>query len=51
MTSASLFPEALVDIVEVLVDRFDGLDRGVVSKNGSEVVAPGVRVARQQHRS
>ena len=47
MTSASLFPEALVDIVEVLVDRFDGMDWGLVSKNGSEVVALGVRVARQ----
>jgi len=49
MTSASLFPAALVDVVEVLVDRFDGMDWGVVAKNGSEVVALGVRVARQHH--
>ncbi|MDH4146524.1 MAG: aminotransferase class III-fold pyridoxal phosphate-dependent enzyme [Acidimicrobiia bacterium] len=47
MTSASLFPEALVDVVEVLVDRFDGVDWGLVSKNGSEVVALAVRAARQ----
>ncbi|MBI2704359.1 MAG: aminotransferase class III-fold pyridoxal phosphate-dependent enzyme [Actinobacteria bacterium] len=47
MTSASLFPEALVDVVEMLVDRFDGMDWGLVSKNGSEVVALGIRVARQ----
>jgi len=47
MTSASLFPEALVDVVELLVDRFDGMDWGLVSKNGSEVVALGIRVARQ----
>lgn len=47
MTSASLFPKSLVEIVERLVDRFEGMDWGVVSKNGSEVVALALRVARQ----
>ncbi len=47
MTSASLFPKSLVEIVERLVDRFDGMEWGVVSKNGSEVVALALRVARQ----
>ncbi|HUS42313.1 MAG TPA: aminotransferase class III-fold pyridoxal phosphate-dependent enzyme [Ilumatobacteraceae bacterium] len=47
MTSASMFPSALVEIVERLVDRYDAMTWGVVSKNGSEVVALAVRVARQ----
>lgn len=47
LTSASLFSPALVEVVERLVSRFDGMDWGVVSKNGSEVVSLGMRVARQ----
>ena len=47
MTSASLFPSALVEVVERLVDRFDDMNWGLVSKNGSEVVALAVRIARQ----
>lgn len=47
LTSASLFPPTLVEVVELLVERFDGMSWGVVSKNGSEVVSLGVRVARQ----
>lgn len=47
LTSASLFPPTLVEVVERLVARFDGMAWGVVSKNGSEVVSLGARVARQ----
>ncbi len=47
LTSASLFPDALVEVVERLVARFDPMSWGVVSKNGSEVVALALRVARQ----
>lgn len=47
LTTASMFPPALVDVVERLVDRFPPMSWGVVAKNGSEVVSLGVRVARQ----
>jgi glutamate-1-semialdehyde 2,1-aminomutase len=47
LTSASLFPPVLVEVVERLVSRYDGMAWGVVSKNGSEVVSLGLRVARQ----
>lgn len=47
LTSASLFPPALVEVVERLVSRAPGMAWGVVSKNGSEVVSLGLRVARQ----
>ncbi len=47
LTTASMFPPALVEIIERLVDRFPPMAWGVVSKNGSEVVSLGVRVARQ----
>jgi glutamate-1-semialdehyde 2,1-aminomutase len=47
MTSASLFPASLVEVIEQLVARFEGMAWGVVSKNGSEVVALAIRVARQ----
>lgn len=47
MTTASLFPPSLVELVEQLVDRFAPMGWGVVAKNGSEVVALAVRVARQ----
>ena len=47
LTSGSLFPPTLVQIVEKLVDRTPGMSWGVVSKNGSEVVSLAVRVSRQ----
>ena len=47
LTSASLYPPALVEVVEQLIARFEGTSWGLVSKNGSEVVSLGVRVARQ----
>jgi len=47
LTSGSLFPPALVDVVERLVARVPGMAWGVVSKNGSEVVSLAARVARQ----
>lgn len=47
ITTASLFPPALVEVVERLVERFAPMSWGVVAKNGSEVVSLGVRVARQ----
>lgn len=47
LTSASFFPPALVELVDRLVTRFDSMGWGVVSKNGSEVVSLGARVARQ----
>jgi glutamate-1-semialdehyde 2,1-aminomutase len=46
LTSASMFPPALIELAEVLTDRF-AFDWAVVSKNGSEVVGLGARVARQ----
>ncbi|MEE4300676.1 MAG: aminotransferase class III-fold pyridoxal phosphate-dependent enzyme [Pseudomonadales bacterium] len=45
--TASLFPPALVDVVEALVARFPPMAWGVVAKNGSEVVSLAARVARQ----
>lgn len=47
LTSASLYPDTLVQVVERLLARFPGFAWGVVSKNGSEVVSLGARVARQ----
>lgn len=47
MTTASLFPPSLVEVVERLVDRFPPMAWGVVAKNGSEVLSLGARVARQ----
>ncbi len=46
MTSASFFPPALVDLAERLVERTGGMAWAVPAKNGSDVVALGVRVAR-----
>lgn len=46
-TSASLFPPALIDVVEALLDRYARMSWGLVAKNGSEVVSLAVRVARQ----
>jgi glutamate-1-semialdehyde 2,1-aminomutase len=45
--TASLFPPALVEVVERLVARFPPMAWGVVAKNGSEVVSLAARVARQ----
>lgn len=45
--SASLFPPALVEVVERLIQRVPGMAFGVVAKNGSEVVSLGIRIARQ----
>ena len=47
LISGSLFPPSLVDVVEALVSRFPPMGWGVVSKNGSEVVALALRIARQ----
>ena len=47
ITTASMFPPSLVDVVELLVERFPPMSWGVVAKNGSEVVSLGVRIARQ----
>lgn len=47
MTTASLYPPALVEVVERLIERFPPMGWGVVAKNGSEVVGLAVRVARQ----
>jgi len=47
LTSASLFPPSLVEVVEQMVARIGGMAWGLVSKNGSEVVSLGARVARQ----
>lgn len=47
LTSASLFPPTLVEVVERLLAKFASFSWGLVSKNGSEVVSLGARVARQ----
>ncbi len=47
LTTASLFPPSLVEVVERLVDRFPPMTWGVVAKNGSEILSLAVRVARQ----
>lgn len=51
ITTASLFPPALVEVVERIIATWSApespLDWGVVAKNGSEVVSLGARVARQ----
>lgn len=46
ITTASLFPRQLVDVVERLVDAHPAMAWGVVAKNGSEVVSLGARIAR-----
>lgn len=46
LTTASLYPPALVEVVERLVERFPPMAWGVVAKNGSEVMALAARVAR-----
>jgi glutamate-1-semialdehyde 2,1-aminomutase len=45
--SSSFFSPLLVELVEALVDRYAGLDWGVVAKTGSEVVTLAGRVARR----
>ncbi|MEZ5278933.1 MAG: aminotransferase class III-fold pyridoxal phosphate-dependent enzyme [Acidimicrobiales bacterium] len=47
LTTASLFPPVLVEVVERLLGSWPQMNWGVVSKNGSEVVSLGARVARQ----
>jgi glutamate-1-semialdehyde 2,1-aminomutase len=47
ITTASMFPPHLVELIEQLVDRHQPFDWGVAAKNGSEAVSLGVRVARQ----
>jgi glutamate-1-semialdehyde 2,1-aminomutase len=46
-TSASMFPPAMVDIVEALVDRYDDMAWGMVAKTGSETLSLAARIARQ----
>ena len=46
VTTASMFPPQLVEVIERLVDAHPAMGWGVVAKNGSEVVSLGVRVAR-----
>ncbi len=46
VNSASFFPPALVDLAERLIERTRGMAWAVPAKNGSDVVALGVRVAR-----
>ncbi len=45
-TSASLYPSALIDFVELMVDRTPDMAWGVAAKNGSDVVALALRTAR-----
>ncbi|MEM7287442.1 MAG: aminotransferase class III-fold pyridoxal phosphate-dependent enzyme [Actinomycetota bacterium] len=47
ITTASLFPDLLVEVIEGLVETVPAMAWGVVAKNGSEVVSLGARVARQ----
>lgn len=45
-TSASLYPSALIDFIEFMVDRSPSMAWGVTAKNGSDVVGLALRVAR-----
>ncbi|MEO1058447.1 MAG: aminotransferase class III-fold pyridoxal phosphate-dependent enzyme [Actinomycetota bacterium] len=47
ITTASIFPPQLVEVVERLLATWTDMHWGVVAKNGSEVVSLGARVARQ----
>lgn len=47
LTTASLFPPTLVEVVERILQTWTDMDWGVVAKNGSEVVSLAARVARQ----
>lgn len=47
LTSASLFPPSLVEVVERILATWSDMDWGLVAKNGSEVVSLAARVARQ----
>lgn len=47
ITTASIFPPQLVQVVERLLATWTDMNWGVVAKNGSEVVSFGARVARQ----
>lgn len=45
-TSASLYPSALIDFIEFMVNRSADMSWGVTAKNGSDVVALALRVVR-----
>ncbi len=47
LTTASMLPPQLVEVVERILATWTDMGWGVVAKNGSEVVTLGVRVARQ----
>ncbi len=47
ITTASLFPPSLVEVVERLLQTWSTMGWGLVAKSGSEVVTLGGRVARQ----
>lgn len=47
-TSASLFPPAMIDIVEALVERYADMGWGMVAKTGSETLSLAARFARQE---
>ena len=47
-TSASLFPPAMIEIVEALVDRYADMSWGMVAKTGSETLSLAARIARQE---
>lgn len=47
ITTASLYPPQLVDLIEQLVIRHEPMRWGVAAKNGSDAVSLGVRIARQ----
>lgn len=47
ITTASLFPPSLVEVVERVLQTWGGMSWGVAAKNGSEAVSLGARVARQ----
>ena len=47
ITTASLFPPSLVEVVERLLETWSTMGWGLVAKSGSEVVTLGGRVARQ----
>jgi glutamate-1-semialdehyde 2,1-aminomutase len=46
-TSASYFPPALIELLEVLLDRYPAMGWGIAAKMGSETLTLAVRIARQ----
>lgn len=47
LTSASMFPPALVELAEKLLDRFDAMNFAVITKTGSDAVSLAERIARE----